>query len=777
MMKTILLRAFALFFFAGLPVAAEIIGVETFDYANGNVASQNGGTFWDYKNTAPAGRSGTASTWDVLNPTPTFDAGQLVTSGNAVAKREYNGFSESDGAISAANVAKTVYYRVNVTTGLVVSPGDYFGISSVNAGTEVFYFGKRGVSPNWAVEQVGVGGTNGSLAVLQNQTYTLVAEVDLDPPGLIRLYVNPNLSAAQSANTPTASQAYSGTAASTGVRFAAGTAVRWDNLVVATTWEELQVTVVTTAADENGPDLTGSISLREAVNHSPPGSTILFAPALNGQTCTLSTGNEIVVTKKLTLDASSLSSGLTIDGGTGTNRLFSVNTGQSLTLRGLTLTGGNAGGVLVSGIGGAIFNSGTLTLTQCTLSGNAASINGGAILNSGTLTLTQCTLSGNSASYGGAIFNEGTLTLAQCTLSGNRATGTNTSNDGGGAIAHFVGTLTLTGCILAGNTAATGTGPDLWKETGGTITAATGNLIGDGKDSTLTASVNGNFVGTTAVPIDPKLSPLGYFGGPVQTMHPLIGSPAIDAIVTSDPGGTDARGFPRLVDGDANGSAALDIGAVEAGPLRTVAFSSDAGSSGALRGRIGLSTEPGARLGFFAANFPAQSITLNGTQLDIPATANGLFIDASNLSGPVTISGNSTSPSRVFNIPAGATVAMHSVKITGGNAGFGDGGGILNNGTCSVMFSTLSGNSATFGGGILNEGICTGRHLHRAVLHPQWKLYSKRQRRWHPQLQYLQCALFHYQWKLLHLWRRDRKRDLRHLPPHRQHCRGQYRPH
>ncbi len=732
MMKTLLLRAFALFFFAGLPVAAEIIGVETFDYADGALAARAGGVFWDYKNTAPAGRSGTASAWSNLNGTPNVTSGQLVTSGNGVVRRAYNGSNESEGAISDANVAKTVYYRVNVTTGSVVSPGDYFGISSVNAGTEVFYFGKRGVNPNWAVEEVGVGGDNSTLSILPGRTYTLVAQVDL-PGNAIRLYVDPNLSAAQSANTPTASRAYTGTAASTGVRFAAGTEVRWDNLVVATTWEELQVTVVTTAVDENGPDLTGSISLREAVNHSPPGSTILFAPALNGQTCTLSTGSEIVVTKSLTLDASSLPSGLTIDGGTGTNRLFTVDSGQSLTLRGLTLTGGNGGGVISSGYGGAIYNDGgTLTLTQCTLTGNSASDSasdsGGAIYNSGTLTLTQCTLSGNSATNdGGAIVaSGGTLTLTQCTLSGNSA------SFGGGAISAR-GTLTLTQCTVSGNSATFGGaidgggtltlsnsivaansapyGPDVYNASPSftTITTTGTNLLGSLADSTLTA-------GATVRVGDPKLSPLGYFGGRVQTMHPLIGSPAIDAAGTTDPGGTDARGFPRFVDGNNVGGSQLDIGAVEAGPLSLVTRSEDVAFGASLRnivGSAGLSGEVGLRVVFDPAVFPASTITLNGTEIEIPATANGLFIDASNLSGPVTVSGNNAS--RVFNIVSGATVAMHSVRIvngkapdgangvispgTGSNGGNGGGGGgILNAGSLSLFSCTLQNNRAGRGG-------------------------------------------------------------------------------
>ena len=421
-MKTFVLHACALLTLTALSAQAEIIGVETFDYPNGNVASQNGGTFWDYKNTAPAGRSGTASTWDVITNTPTFNAGQLVTSGNAVAKREYNGNSESDGAISDANVAKTVYYRVSVTTGSSVLAGDYFGISSVNAGTEVFYFGKRGGSTTFGVEQVGVGGTNGGFIIQADQTYTLVVQVDL-PGDRIRLYVNPNLSVAQGSNALAlvADQFYNGTAASTGVRFAAGTGstpIRWDNLVVATTWEELQVTVVTTPVDEDDGasslNTTSDISLREAVKYSPSGSLITFAPGLSGGTITITHGEgDMEIPGALTIDASALPGGLTFSGNNA-YRHFQVPGGKSLTLRGLTLTRGNGvGGPQV--VGGSIVNHGTLSLHRCTLTGNASISLGGAIASYGTLLATDCTISENTATGtgGGIDVEDGTAELSR----------------------------------------------------------------------------------------------------------------------------------------------------------------------------------------------------------------------------------------------------------------------------------------------------------------------------------------------------------------------------
>lgn len=129
-----------------------------------------------------------------------------------------------------------------------------------------------------------------------------------------------------------------------------------------------------------------------------------------------------------------------------------------------------------------------------------------------------------------------------------------------------------------------------------------------------------------------------------------------------------------------------------------------------MRGRIASSVEPGARIGFLTD--PNTPIIL-GSELTIPE-GRSIFIDASNLSAPVTISGDNQF--RVFNIPATATVAMHSVKITNGKAPDGaigadnpdgvggkgspgaNGGGVFNAGTLSLFSSSVTNNRSGRGG-------------------------------------------------------------------------------
>jgi len=308
-------------------------------------------------------------------------------------------------------------------------------------------------------------------------------------------------------------------------------------------------TAVTTTVDELDTPAGANISLREALRDTLPGGLIGFAPALSGGTCTL--GSEIVLAKSVTLDASSLPAGISIDGGLGSNRIFSINAGQKVALRHLTLTGGNGGGATFPGFGGAIFNNGTLALGHCTLTNHVATgFSGGAIYNGNSLSLTRCTLFGNSAdSAGGAIFNAATLTLTHCTLSGNSAAS-------GGALGSE-GQMTLTNNLVSGNNAPTG--PDIATYTdAGAITSASGrNLIGDLNDSALTA-------GFTVITAPALLAPAGHYGGPTQTMALRPGSPARNAAAVLSPAITaDQRGFPIV--------GTPDIGAYEAGTFNSFA--------------------------------------------------------------------------------------------------------------------------------------------------------------------------------------------------------------
>ena len=290
----------------------------------------------------------------------------------------------------------------------------------------------------------------------------------------------------------------------------------------------------------------------------------------------------------------------TISGNSASGDGGGIYNGGTSTVSNSTISGNTASGL---GGGGGIYNSRTSTVSNSTISGNTASGlgGGGGIFNSsGNSTVSNSTISGNSASSGGGISNGGGIfnssgnsTVSNSTISGNTA-----SRNGGGISNGYSSILTLLFSTITQNQAANGGGvyqiddlpplpvpsfpllkvvrgsfnarntiiaanlnsydgvnPDI----GGTFKSFGYNLIGDGTGSTRFRAT-GDIVGTSDRPIDPRLAPLDFYGGPTQTLALLPDSPAIDAgdptVLLSDPT-TDQRGLPRVINGRA------DIGAFE----------------------------------------------------------------------------------------------------------------------------------------------------------------------------------------------------------------------
>lgn len=261
---------------------------------------------------------------------------------------------------------------------------------------------------------------------------------------------------------------------------------------------------------------------------------------------------------------------------------------------------GAAGG---RALGGAILNSGLLSLQSCTFATNSVTGGdsatggeldqllgqegekggdglGGALASSGSLELVNCTGWANTATggaggdggaggwgggdggdggdaYGGGCYNTGAAVLVSSTFSGGSVTGGARGEAGsgglslaesgrvgtarGGNLANQVGQLTLQSSIL--NAAAAG-GNGL-----GPVVDAGYNLS---SDDSLELGGAGSRIQT-----DPKLGPLGNYGGPTATLALLSGSPAIDAGDPQLAGQPDQRGLSRPQ------GAAPDIGAYE----------------------------------------------------------------------------------------------------------------------------------------------------------------------------------------------------------------------
>lgn len=131
---------------------------------------------------------------------------------------------------------------------------------------------------------------------------------------------------------------------------------------------------------------------------------------------------------------------------------------SSAILDGFVISGGNANGDTLSDRDGAgMYNDGSSPVVMnCTLLGNSASYNGGAMFNdhSASPTLANCAIEGNSAGSGGGLYNANVSSpaLTGCTFVNNSA------DYGGGMFNDFFSSPSLTNVTFAGNVAGSGGG-------------------------------------------------------------------------------------------------------------------------------------------------------------------------------------------------------------------------------------------------------------------------------------------------------------------------------
>jgi hypothetical protein len=286
---------------------------------------------------------------------------------------------------------------------------------------------------------------------------------------------------------------------------------------------------------------------------------------------------------------------LTVVDAGGIDRVFHVHSpGGFLTLRGVTVTGGNVGPPAGNHGGGISVQGGSLRLEACAVDGNSAVGMGGAIyaLEVGPTDLVDIVdswITGNS-SEGQSLYVASRLSLVQSTVSDNVATGAagavlvggdgsllsqttisghvSASSSAGGATISATG-VTIHSCTLAHDTKGV-------LHISDAATASVSNTVIDGYCTGMVdpTSAGGNLespghsCGFGASDLEdvpnPFLSSLGWFGGPTPVHRPLAESPAIDApIAGSSCPDLDQRGLSRPQDGDGDGSAVHDIGAVE----------------------------------------------------------------------------------------------------------------------------------------------------------------------------------------------------------------------
>lgn len=355
-------------------------------------------------------------------------------------------------------------------------------------------------------------------------------------------------------------------------------------------------------------------TIQAAINAAPASAIISVTDAVH-------TEAGITVNKSMTITGAGTSSTIVqahANENQASNRVFTVSSGVTVTVRSMTIRHGKVTGDPAQG--GGVYNNGTLTITNSTISGNTAQAgNGGTDYGGGdafgggianghhkTLSVTSSTISSNTVQggdgwwdgydggdgNGGGIaqssFGTGMLTFTNSTISGNTAQGGSGGTGGSDGTAYGGGIrgsngMTLTNCTVASNQAwgdgpqggglysssAPGQGPVIKN---GIFADNTGppdangpdihrhvqsqdyNLIENPNGYTLVGSTGHNVTGQ-----DPKLSALADNGGDTWTHALLGGSPAIDAVpVVSCALPTDQRGVSRPQ------GEGCDIGAYEA---------------------------------------------------------------------------------------------------------------------------------------------------------------------------------------------------------------------
>ncbi len=247
----------------------------------------------------------------------------------------------------------------------------------------------------------------------------------------------------------------------------------------------------------------------------------------------------------------------------------------SAVLDGFTITGGNANGPGHHEGGGMCNNGGSPTVLNCTFIGNSADDAGGGMFNNGgDPTLTNCVFIGNAGGFyggGGIMNNYSNPIVTNCVFIGN------TAREGGGFVDDWCSHSTLTNCTFVGNSAEYSAGgmysfDCCFGESTLTNCIFWGNMVGNSFSQISGCNPDINY--SCIQGLTGALGGIGNIGDdPLFVdaengdLRLLPGSLCIDAgdnsAVTVT---TDLDGNPRIVDGDDDGEAIVDMGAYEAIP-------------------------------------------------------------------------------------------------------------------------------------------------------------------------------------------------------------------
>ena len=265
-----------------------------------------------------------------------------------------------------------------------------------------------------------------------------------------------------------------------------------------------------------------------------------------------------------TLTNCTFSDNSAVDHGGGMYNIYS-----SPTLTNCTFSGNSAG---LYGYGGGMYNDGSSpALTNCTFAGNSAGYKAGGMYNKySSPALTNCIFSGNSAALGGGMYNVySSPALTNCTFSGNSAEAR------GGGMYNSDSSPTLTNCTFSDNSASNGGG--MYNIAGSSPTLTNCILWGDTPDEIYNYEPESSPVVThsdiqSGYPGEGNIDAYPFFVDAANgDFHLGACSRCIDAGDNDAPDlpEYDFEGDDRILDGDDDGTATVDMGVDEVAVVGT----------------------------------------------------------------------------------------------------------------------------------------------------------------------------------------------------------------
>ena len=288
-------------------------------------------------------------------------------------------------------------------------------------------------------------------------------------------------------------------------------------------------------------------NIQEAIDAASAGDTVMVA---DGTYAGLNNKNLDFNGKTITVQSENGPDNCIIDcEGDGRGFTFHCGEGEDSVVSGFTITNGyiqwgSAGGIMCG-------YSSSPTITNCLITGNTGQY-GGAIAcgvtgdsDTSCPTFINCIIAENTALRdGGGIYCSylsSCPTFINCTITGNTA-----ERSGGGICAKQSSSPTITNCIFWGNT-----GSEIYVDSTSSVTVTY-------------SDIQGGYDGEGNINLDPL-----FVDSANGDHHLTEGSPCIDAGTNDAPGlpEKDKDGSPRVVDGDNDGTAVVDMGAYEFGDL------------------------------------------------------------------------------------------------------------------------------------------------------------------------------------------------------------------